>query len=185
MRIRRAHPSDLDTVVRLRDDMKRELGRRGLDQWQADWPDRATMIAGFAADVEAGTTWFAEHDDQVVGMITVNHATAADLWTDEEIADALFVHRLTRAIDTPVRGVGRVLLDHADQLAAEAGRGWLRLDAWTTNHGLHDYYRHLGFRFVGIVEGHHTPSAARFERPVRRHAESRMTDTAEVSRKAP
>lgn len=189
MMIRRAQPHELDTVIRLRDDMKRELGRRGLDQWQADWPDRDTMIAGFRADVEAGDTWFAEHDGQVVGMVTVNTSTAAGLWGDDEIADSLFVHRLTRAIDAPVRGVGRVLLDHADQLAVEQGRGWLRLDAWTTNRKLHDYYRRMGFRFVGIVD-HHSPSAARFERPVRRAERGcdtpnvQMPDMHVVTRKA-
>ncbi len=186
MMIRRARPHELDVVIRLRDDMKAELGRRGLDQWQADWPDRETMIEGFRIDVDAGHTWFAEYDDHVVGMITVNYSTAANLWTDEEIAEAMFVHRLTRAVDTTVRGVGQLLLDHADQIAAEAGRDWLRLDAWTTNDELHDYYRRMGFRFVGIVS-HHSPSAARFERPVVRHdtPERQVTDTREMTREAP
>lgn len=167
MRIRRAQPHELDTVVRLREEMKAELGRRGLDQWQSDWPDRDTMLAGFRADVEAGHTWFAEHEGQVVGMATINTSTAPGLWTEDETADALFIHRLTRAVDAPVRGVGQILLNHAEQLAIEAGRSWLRLDAWTTNRDLHDYYRRMGFRFVGIVD-HHSPSAALFERPVRK-----------------
>lgn len=166
MMIRRARPDELDLVVRLRDDMKNELGRRGLDQWQADYPDRDTMIKGFQEDLDAGQTWFAEDDGRVVGMVTANHSTAEGLWTPDEVADSLFVHRLTRVVDTTVRGVGAVLLDHVDQLAADEGRGWLRLDAWTTNRGLHEYYRQMGFRDVGIVPGHHTPSAARFERRV-------------------
>lgn len=187
MKIRVATLGELDTVIRLREDMKRELGARGLDQWQDDYPDRHTMIDGFAEDLAAGHTWFAEHHGQVVGMVTANTATAADLWTPTEVAESLFVHRLTRAVDSPIRGVGRLLLAHVDHLAAARGRTWLRLDAWTTNTELHAYYLRQGFRYVGTVAGHHTPSAARFERPVLLDADTpdgHVTETREASREA-
>lgn len=65
------------------------------------------------------------------------------------------------------RDIGSKLIDHAVHLAQRNGRGRLILDAWTTNEGLHRYYRSQGFRHVRIVPGHWTPSAALFEREVR------------------
>lgn len=69
-----------------------------------------------------------------------------------------------KAVD---RDVGATLIDHAAHLAQRNGRARLILDAWTTNEGIHRYYRSQGFRHVRTVPGHWTPSAALFEREVR------------------
>lgn len=65
------------------------------------------------------------------------------------------------------RNVGSALIDHAVHLAQQRGRTRLILDAWTSNEGLHNYYRSQGFHHVRTVPGHWTPSAALFEREVK------------------
>jgi len=162
-----------DAVVRLRRGAQEWLAATGADQWVNDWPDTETMLAGFATALRNGETWLAiDDEDHVIGAVTLNSHTAANLWSDEEIESALFVHRLT--IDRAIagHGVGTALLDFADHLASERGKQWLRLDAWTTNAALHRYYLRQGFQLVRIVNGHHTPSAACFERQVRTLADA-------------
>lgn len=166
IRVRRASgPTDLDLVIKLRREAITWLRRKNTDQWSEDWPDTDTMIAGFARDLDEGETWIAESDRGVLGIGTINGRTNHSLWTDEEVADALFVHRLTRSDIAQASGVGEVLLDVAGHLAEREGRRWIRLDAWTTNEDLHAYYRRMGFRHVRTVADHHSPSAACFERP--------------------
>lgn len=172
MRITLATLEDIDDVVRFRRESIEWLRTQGTDQWSADFPDTETMISGFARALAAGQTWFAVDDDggQVLGMVTVNDETATGLWSQEEERTALFVHRLT--VDRRAAGqrIGSQLLDYAGVLAQKRNRDWLRLDAWTTNARLHRYYLSQGFLHVRTVKGHHTPSAAIFERPASYHA---------------
>lgn len=168
MRIRQASPTseNLATVVRLRREAIAWLQAQGQDQWSSDWPDTDTMIAGFERDLREGGTWFAVDDgDEVLAAVTINRRTNPGLWSMEEEATALFVHRLTLARTAAGRGVGARLLDFAGEQAEQAAVPWLRLDAWTTNEQLHRYYLRQGFRLVRIVPHHYSPSAACFERP--------------------
>ncbi len=64
------------------------------------------------------------------------------------------------------RGVGKMMLDHAETPARRDGRETLILDAWTSNPDLHAYYESQGFRQVRTVTDHYTPSATLFERSV-------------------
>lgn len=161
-----ATPANLATVVRLRREAIAWLQAQGQDQWSTDWPDTDTMVAGFERDLREGSTWFALDDvGGVLAVITTNRRTHSGLWTPQEESTALFVHRLTLTRAAAGRGIGARLLDFAGEQAEQAGLPWLRLDAWTTNSRLHDYYRGQGFRLVRIVANHYTPSAACFERP--------------------
>lgn len=167
MIIRRATPGELDTVIRLRRRATEWLRTQGTTQWDTDWPDTDTMVAGFARDLAAGTTWFAEAGGLILGCATINTVTADDLWSLREQRSALFVHRLTIDRQAAGRGVGAALLNFAGERAARSGYAWIRLDAWTTNERLHHYYRRQGFRHARTVPYHDTPSAACFERPAR------------------
>ena len=49
-------------------------------------------------------------------------------------------------------GLGASILAWASQQVADAGRTWLRLDCPTSNRGLREYYKHLGFHLVREVK---------------------------------
>lgn len=169
MKIKQADdtPENLATTIRLRRDVAAWLKTQGQDQWARDFPDTETMVAGFERDLRDGTTWFAlDDDDEVLAGVTINRRTNEGLWTADEQATALFVHRLTVTRQAAGRGVGAYLLDFASQQAQEADLPWVRLDAWTTNTDLHKYYIRQRFTLVRIVADYRTPSAACFERRV-------------------
>jgi len=54
----------------------------------------------------------------------------------------------------------------AAEMAADAGKQWLRQDAGRTNEDLHAYYRRLGFDHIRTVELPHCGSGALFQRRV-------------------
>jgi ribosomal protein S18 acetylase RimI-like enzyme len=85
----------------------------------------------------------------------------------EELHNAYVIHRMIIDRTAADRHIGSKLIDHAVQLAQRNGRDRLILDAWTTNEGLHEYYRSQEFRHVRTVPGRWTPSAALFEREIR------------------
>lgn len=166
MNIRQASQQDVERIMQLRNDAARWLASIGSDQWSEVSIDAAEFRRRVEQSVARGETWVAtDEHDHALGTIAIDEHTNPGLWTKQEMADALVIHRMIRAREAP-SGTGRVLLDHAVELARRAGKRWLRLDAWTTNDDLHRYYESQGFRHVRTVSEHHTRSAALFELPV-------------------
>lgn len=167
--MRRAALGDLGPICRLRIQRTAWLASRGSDQWTV--AGRGLPLEIFAKSVgrslDLGETWIAEVDGEQAGTITVNDRSDPGLWTPEELHDALIVHFMIVDLRFAGFGVGTRLLSQAAMLTRIQGRNWVRLDAWTTNNELHDYYRRAGFRLARIAgPEHHSPSRALFERRV-------------------
>lgn len=177
-RVRQAQTADVDSIVALREEAARWLASRGSDQWSDASIDLKEFRRRVESSIAAGETWVAVDDeDTVVGTIAVDEHTNLGLWTADELADSLILHRMIRSARAP-KGTGRLLLQQAITVARRAGRRWLRLDAWTTNQDLHRYYESAGFRHVRTVDDHHTHSAALFEYRVDDTPESKAHEEA-------
>ncbi|QIS09014.1 GNAT family N-acetyltransferase [Nocardia arthritidis] len=165
--LRQATLGDLGTICRLRVQRTAWLTARGSDQWTV--AGRGKPIEIFARAVgrslDAGETWIAEVDGEPAGTITVNDRADPGLWSPWELADAVIVHYMIVDLRFAGQRIGHRLLAKAGALAFEQGRSWVRLDAWTTNTELHEYYRRAGFQLVRIAGPVATgPSCALFER---------------------
>jgi GNAT superfamily N-acetyltransferase len=146
------------------DDVERAsawLGATGTDQWQ--YPVRVHAIRD---EVAAGDSWVVRRDDgRLLATVTLEEDDHSDLWAPADHPDrALYVHHLVVDRSDRPADLGSAMLDWAARQAAKAGKAWLRLDAWTSNTGLHKYYLDRGFRQVLTVD--EVRSGALFERPV-------------------
>jgi ribosomal protein S18 acetylase RimI-like enzyme len=170
MRITRATPDDLDTLVAFRDQAAAWLASKGIDQWQEPWPTPDLMVEGMLANIEAGETYIVwDDDDTRAATITINRWAKPELWTEEEAAEpALYAHKVTVDRAHAGQGLGSELLDWAGSRAADQGADWLRVDVWTTNEHLQHYYLKQGFTYVRTVVLPHNPSGALFQRPAQR-----------------
>jgi len=165
--IRRASLSDLGIICRLRIQRTAWLTARGSDQWTV--AGRGLPIEIFARAVgrslDAGETWIAEVAGEPAGTITVNDHADPGLWSPWELCDAVVVHYMIVDLRFAGQRIGHRLLAHAASLARQRQRHWVRLDAWTTNTDLHDYYRQEGFHLVRIAGPIASgPSRALFQR---------------------
>lgn len=137
------------------------LRRMGLDQWQ--YPVKWENIRRTAADQ---TLWLvATSGGAAIGTITVESRADPYWLPSDDPDDALYVHRMV--VDDGFRGgeLGSALLDWAARRARVVHRSWLRLDAWKSNPGLHQYYLDRGFSLVRIDDDPADPSGACFQRP--------------------
>lgn len=167
VRLRPATLGDLPLICRLRVQRTSWLTARGSDQWTVAGRGRPIEIFAGAVGraLDRGETWIAEVDGESAGTITVNHRSDPGLWSAWELAESVIVHFMIVDLRFAGRRVGDHMLAHAAQLADCEHRPWVRLDAWTTNTGLHNYYRRAGFalaRIAGPVAS--GPSTALFER---------------------
>ncbi|MDX3867290.1 GNAT family N-acetyltransferase [Streptomyces europaeiscabiei] len=169
MIIVRAELTDLPRLLRFRTDAAGWLERLGTDQWSRPFP-----ASNIAASIRAGEVFLFKEDQALDAVATVTLDRTIDpelwaLWTPEERAErALYVHKLVVDRQYAGRDLGGQILDWAGDLAARRGEQWLRLDAWTTNTRLHQYYLDHGFSHVRTTPDPSEVSGWLAQRPARR-----------------
>ena len=178
MRIAPAGRDDLANLVAFRNEAARWLAARGIDQWSGPWPSEDLMVEGMLRNIDAGETFIVwDDDDTPAATITINRWAKPELWTEQERAEpALYAHKVTVDRAYGGQGLGAELLDWAGTHAADEGADWLRVDVWTTNDKLQQYYRDQGFAHVRTVVLPHNPSGALFQRPARRVPTPRLQE---------
>jgi GNAT superfamily N-acetyltransferase len=164
--IRRATADELDVVIGLVEETADWLRSMGTDQWARPWPSRAGRDSRILASLHQGKTWIGWDNGIPAATITADPEDDP-YWPDEFLRDrAVYVHRLV--VGRPYKGVrlGAALLDWAGRTARrDYGARWIRVSAWTTNLGLHAYYRRQGFSPCGSHPDDGYPSGARFQKP--------------------
>jgi hypothetical protein len=106
-----------------------------------------------------------------VGTITYRDKGNPKLWTpDERSEPAVYASRVIVGREQGGRGLGAAMIDWAGQRGIE---GWaaesIRVDVWTTNTALHEYYKGQGFehlRTLQFTDPWEYPSAALFQKPI-------------------
>ncbi|MEV8564358.1 GNAT family N-acetyltransferase [Streptomyces sp. NPDC051322] len=137
---RMADSEDAENLAAMYDRAARWMQGRELDQWKPGEKD----AEHFLLRMKEGEVWLAEAGEHLAG--------AYELWWDDEEAWGVqppvagYVHRLMVDRRYAPPGTGRILLAHAEQRMAAAGRGRARLDCapW-----LCGYYEGSGYRVVG------------------------------------
>lgn len=165
--LRQAGAEDAEAIRNLVAEASRWLRTKGTDQWAVPWPDENGRNERIARAIEAGRTWIAWDGDHPVATLTAspNHH---GIWPERLQRDpAVYIRRLTVSRRYAGMGLGSQLMDWAGLRASrEYGARWIRVDVWTTNTGLHDYYRRQGFGYCGLSPEPGYPSAALFQKPV-------------------
>lgn len=152
LRFRLARETDLDALVRLRDEAAHWMLAQGVTgQWQP-----GELGEEHFRDIMArGEVWVATAEGRVAG--------AWELWWEDEDAwgpqppVAGYVHRLMVDRTNTQPGTGRLLLSAAERRIAAAGREFVRLDCLAGNARLNSYYLKAGYRAVGHKAGKPQP----------------------------
>jgi GNAT superfamily N-acetyltransferase len=143
--VRPGGPNDVPAVLALLDGATEWLVAQGrTDQWgtqpHSTSPWRIGQISGYAAE---GGLWIAEYDGRPVGALAIGEAKPPVPPAEEP---EIFVRLLVTDRTLTGQGLGRALLDHARQMARDAGVKVVRLDCFAGNDGaLIRYYESQGF----------------------------------------
>jgi hypothetical protein len=169
LQVRRADADDLPVILGMIDEAAAWLRTKDTDQWAKPWPNTAVRDARVLRGLLGGNTWIADEDGTPVATITCRQHGNQTLWTpDEQLEPAVYVSRLIVSRCAAGREIGAALIDWAGQRAVrDWSARWIRIDLWTTNEALHDYYAKRGFRFcrVGTFDKEAYPQAALFQKP--------------------
>lgn len=174
MRIACAAPTaeNLQVVLGLIEDARGWLLTKDTDQWAAPWPDEKARDARVLRGLQGGTTWIVWDGSIPAATVTITPRMNPAVWSTPEctcdLAErAVFVHRLITARKYAGMGLGAELIDWAGLRGQRLyGAQWIRIDVWSTNPGLHDYWRKRGFEPCGYCADPSYPSGAFFQKPV-------------------
>jgi GNAT superfamily N-acetyltransferase len=165
-----ATPQNMKILLRLIRGAKEWLADKGTDQWQNPWPDIAGRDARVWRGLEVGATWIAWIGKRAAATVTVARTPNLAVWRGAECnADdpAIYAHRLIIDRQFAGWGLGAELIDWTGLRAhQEYGAKWIRIDVWSSNIGLHDYYRKRGFEPCGEALDPGYPSGKLFQKPV-------------------
>jgi hypothetical protein len=160
----------LRAILGLIDDAAAWLRSKNTDQWAAPWPDREQRDARVIRGLCGGKTWLAWDGDTPAATITIAKQANPAVWPAsayDRSEPAVYVHRLITARAYAGWGLGAQLVDWAGLRGADQyGARSIRIDVWTSNEALHDYYRKRRFEFAGYCPDPHYPSGALFQKPV-------------------
>ncbi|MFI7357441.1 GNAT family N-acetyltransferase [Streptomyces avidinii] len=178
MIIESATADDVAKLLAFREEAAAWLSELGSDQWRRPYPADRLL-----ATIDAGTVFMVRDGAVTAATITLTPDAEAGLWSGEELAEpSIFVNKLTVARTHAGLDLGGRLLDWAGDRAYRSGASWLRLDAWTTNAELQQYYLRHGFEHVrtvtegGAVNGGPRVSGWLAQRPARLDAAHGLTD---------
>lgn len=170
--IRPATPDDLPAIYELIGTAATWLREyKNTDQWARPWPNRRARDGRVRLGVKNGLTWMVENrKGLVVATVTCREHGNNKLWTKQELAQpAAYVSRLIVSREHSGEGIGAALIDWAGLLGVRGWTAeWIRVDVWTTNLALHDYYKGQGFehlRTLQFKDYWEYPSAALFQKP--------------------
>jgi GNAT superfamily N-acetyltransferase len=180
LQVRRGAADDFELILAMIDEAATWLRDKQTDQWARPWPSRAARDERVRRGLRDGGTWIVEEHGVPIATITYRPTGNLRLWTRRERRQpSVYVSRLIVRRSHAGLGIGEALVDWAGLRALrDWGAQWIRIDVWTTNVALHNYYEKRGFHFCRVAEvkeipnrnGHNGgpdrwPSAALFQMP--------------------
>jgi GNAT superfamily N-acetyltransferase len=133
--------------------------------------DHVDLILGLIAEGVVGNrTWIVWDGDIAVATVTIHRTGSPELWTPVELGtEAVYLHRLVVRRSYAGDGLGAELINWSGQQGRRENPDavHIRIDVWTDNYELHDYYVRQGFGFVAVRETpDRRPSSRLFQKPL-------------------
>jgi Acetyltransferase (GNAT) family len=172
MQIALAGEQHLETVLGLIEDARSWLWTKDTDQWENPWPTPSARDERVLAGLRNGKTWIVWDGNIAAGTVTITPRRNTAVWsktacTCDLAQRAVFIHRLITSRKYAGLDLGAELIAWAGLRGGrEYGARWIRIDVWTSNTGLHEYYMGKGFEPCGKCEDQDYPSGALFQKPV-------------------
>jgi hypothetical protein len=177
LHMRRAKPADFQLIEQMINDAKERLKELGTDQWSDDWPDKfgRRRMDRVRSSIEQRKTWLAEFRvpfDAGIMMIpaatvTIERKGSTVVWKEHELKmyPAVYLSRLVVAKGFFSYDIGSSIIDWAGRRGLKQRNAKsIRIDVWTKNLALHNYYLKRGFQECGKVTDKNYPAGQRLER---------------------
>lgn len=150
MEIVRLAKEDRKSLVQLYREVTVSLSRTGIRQWDWFYPNRFVI----GRDIKQETVFGIRDGKRVIGAVVVDRLQseryASLLWNDWA-GEPACIHRLAVHPSYQGQGIGKRLLQFAEQYAQQAGGTSIRLDVYAGNPSAVGMYRRAGYVEIGRI----------------------------------
>lgn len=190
LQVRPAGLEDMPVIIDLIEGAATWLRTKDTDQWARPWPNLEERDNRVLKGLQVGHTWLVTTADRkAVATITCHRYGHQKLWPLKDWWEpAVYVSRLVVARSHAGLGLGEALIAWAGNRANALWRAeWIRIDVWTTNTALQEYYEKRGFVFChelrfpeGTTYEKLYPSATLFQKPIGSPSNEPMVQLVEI-----
>lgn len=150
--------SHLDKVKEIAESCASDMINRNIFQWNEKYPSKKI----FKEDIESNSLYLAKINQEIVGciMLTKNKDDVyKDIkWLSEDNIN-LYIHRLAVHPLFQKKGIGRKMMDFAEDYAKSNNYESVRLDTFSKNKRNNIFYENRGYIRLGNV---YFPEQSRF-----------------------
>jgi len=150
LKIEKGKLSEINQLFQIYLNGKNELEKNGIYQWTDNYPTRSII----ENDLEKEVLFILRNDKAIIGAINISEEQEPEYETIKWVFDnskVLVIHRLV--IDPKYQGKGyaKKLMDFAEKFAKENNCSSIRLDAYTQNERVIDFYEKRKYFIRGNV----------------------------------
>ena len=148
--IRTANSSDIESILQITKACALHLIDNGIFQWNEHYPDKVS----FVSDVEKKELFVYCNYEKVIGCISLCNKMD-DIYkpvnwiTNNE--NNLYIHRLAVHPEFQKKGLGKYLMDFAENYAKDNGYISVRLDTFSENKRNLKFYELRGYHKLGKI----------------------------------
>ncbi len=150
MRITLAEENDIDRIMNLVKDCIKNMESQGINRWNDYYPPREII----QDDIERGSMYILKKNHAVLGIISLNEEQPPEYnrlnWSTPH-GRILVIHRLAVNPIFQKQGIGRNLINYAENYAIDNGYTSIRLDAYSGNPRALRLYEKRQYKRVGQV----------------------------------
>ena len=141
---------ELPEVTQFYAEVTSDLRKKGIDQWDRFYPNRFVM----KNDLKNGTLFGIKEEKQLIGAIVLdkneNKQYMKLQWNDHS-GRPLIIHRLAVHPIHQGKGLGKRLLNFAEEYALKKGYTSIRMDVYSQNPGAVRMYERAGYQVRGTI----------------------------------
>lgn len=117
------------------------------------WDDSYPQEKDFINDINNDSLFVEERDGKLVGFICINKIEPDEYsglnWTLNE--EAMVIHRMAVDINKRRMGIGKELMNFADELCLKNSIRYLKTDTYSINSKMNALFVKCGYKFVGEI----------------------------------
>ncbi|MEH7075415.1 GNAT family N-acetyltransferase [Neobacillus drentensis] len=141
---------ELPEVNQFYTEVTSDLRRKGIDQWDRFYPNRFVM----KKDLKNGTFFGMKEENHLIGAIVLDTNESKQylkLQWEDHTGRPLIIHRLAVHPCHQGKGIGKRLLNFAEEYALEKGNTSIRLDVYSQNRSAIGMYEKAGYQKRGSI----------------------------------
>ena len=151
MIIRKAEKNELDDIMQVYESCVNRMIALGIDQWDETYPNREII----QQDLEIGNYYVGVIDNEIVAGIKIDSIQDPTYltidWADKT-NNFMVVHRLCSKTRVWSKGIGKKMMDFAEELALNNKCISMRLDTYINNPKAIAFYKRIGYNQLGNIK---------------------------------